>query len=297
MRDLLEDVGDGRGELVDVLRVDAGHGDAARLEHVDVVLLADLEDLGLGHARVGEHADLRRDVAPVAARVQRVELGPERRAHVADAARHDLERVEPRGLEVRVVEDRGDDARAEGRRVRVHGARDLFQVAPHGVGLVGRRDGRVDGARALAVEPEVLREGHARPRRQALLQKVAEGPRVGVQIARREAEVGRVEEREQTLALDQRRELLPLVARWVDARRVVRAEMQQHHGPLRRRLEVRQQTRPLQPQPRLVEVGVGPRVGPARVLENVPVVAPRDGGDVRGPRARVVAVQELHGEA
>ena len=56
----------GGGQVVDVVRRDAGDGDAAVLGQVDAELFGQPLDLRRRHAREAEHADLVRDVLPVA---------------------------------------------------------------------------------------------------------------------------------------------------------------------------------------------------------------------------------------
>ena len=57
---------DGGGEVLDVLLVDAGHGDPTALEEVDVVLVDQDFALFDREPGEGEHADLVGDVVPCA---------------------------------------------------------------------------------------------------------------------------------------------------------------------------------------------------------------------------------------
>mmetsp|Transcript_10160 Transcript_10160/g.32303 ORF Transcript_10160/g.32303 Transcript_10160/m.32303 type:complete len:248 (-) Transcript_10160:2624-3367(-) len=95
----------GLGEVLDVLRSDACHADAAILGHVDVVLVAHAVHLLHGDARVAEHADLVGHVLPVARRARLVEVALEKLTHLDDAVRHLLALAVPLGLELGVLEN------------------------------------------------------------------------------------------------------------------------------------------------------------------------------------------------
>ena len=64
------------------------HTDTARLEEVEVFLLLEEDALLLAEAGVGEHPDLRGDVAPVPGRAQTLQLRPQLRPHRDDTSRH-----------------------------------------------------------------------------------------------------------------------------------------------------------------------------------------------------------------
>ena len=110
------------GEVLNIVRVQASHADAAVLGHVHVVLLAQRQDLLLAEAGEREHADLIGDVVPCAGSLELVELLLQRLAHLDDAARHGAEIAFPLGEELLVVEDCGGDAGAVGGRVGDLGA-------------------------------------------------------------------------------------------------------------------------------------------------------------------------------
>ena len=109
---------DGLGEVLDVMRVQACHGDAAVLRHVDMRVLTQLQDLLFGQAGEAEHADLVCDVVPCAGCAELLELAAEGAAHLLDAARHLAEVGLPLLEELGVVQDGRGDAGTVCRRIR-----------------------------------------------------------------------------------------------------------------------------------------------------------------------------------
>jgi hypothetical protein len=105
------------GEVLDVLGVQASHADTAVLGHVDVVLLAESQDLRLGQASEREHADLVGDVVPRAGSLQLLEVVAQCRAHLDDTAGHGAQVALPLGEQLLVVEDCGSNAGTVRRRV------------------------------------------------------------------------------------------------------------------------------------------------------------------------------------
>lgn len=274
----------GLGRVHDIARVQAGHADAAILRHVDVRILAQLQDLGLGQAGEAEHADLVRDVLPrVRAAVEFLEQGAQRGAHVLDAAAHGAQVVLPLGEEGRVVEDGAGDAGAVRGRVADLGALQDGQLRGDAVDgrarvRAGARD-EVEGARALAVEAEVLGERLRHAELEAVRDEVAHRPGVVLQVSRREPLVGAVEEGEVLLGADRVRELDPLLVREVDAGRVVRACVQEEDAPLRGFLDGRHHAGEIEAFGLGREIGVG-FDGQVHVGEDLVVVGPCWGGEV-----------------
>ena len=85
----------------------------------------------------------------------------------------------------------------------------------------------MEGARALAVQPEVLGEGLRDAQLEALRDEVPDGPGVGLEVARCEALVCAVEEGVEAAGADDGGDFFPLVAGGVDAGGVVRAGVQE----------------------------------------------------------------------
>lgn len=86
------------------------------------------------------------------------------------------------------------------------------------------------GARALAVQAEILGKGLRDAELKALIDKVADGPDVARDVARREPLIRRVEEGEMCAVAHHGGDLHPLVPGRVDAGRVVGAGVQDDDG-------------------------------------------------------------------
>lgn len=136
----------------------------------------------------------------------------------------------------------------------------------------------------------------------ALLDKVADGKGVRIDVAARKSLVRHVEEGIVALSLDDGLDLLPLLDGGVDAGGVVRARVEQEHGPLGRGLDVGDQALKVEADGVLVVVAVlldlqagvgedGAVVRPRRVRD-VDVLGPRveageeGGADPQGTGAR-----------
>lgn len=117
LRSLPDNSVDCFGKVLDVVRVKTRHADAAVLRHVDVVLLAQREDLLFGQTGEREHADLVGDVVPGAGSLELLEFRLESLTHLDDAAGHGAQVAFPLGEELLVVEDCGGDACAVRGRV------------------------------------------------------------------------------------------------------------------------------------------------------------------------------------
>lgn len=285
------DLEDGLGQTADVLAGDACHRDASVLGGVHAVLLGQLVHLLGRQARVGKHANLARDVAPVVLGPQLLEVLLEQRAHRDDAVGHVLDLDQPLLVQRGRVEDLGRDARAVDGRVRVHGAHQNLdlRVDALGLGRVGAHER--EGADALAVEAHVLGERLRQRNVVALGDKVAHGKGVLVDAAAGEALVGHVEEGEVALGLDGLLNLLPLLDRGVDARGVVRARVPEEDAALGRGVDVAEQPVKVEADGVLVVVGVRLDLE-TRVLEDGGVVGPRRLRHVDGLGAGEVARQE-----
>lgn len=143
---------DSLGQAADILRGDAGNGDAAVLGGVDGVLRGELVHGGGVEPRVGEHADLRRDVRPVVLAAELLEVLLEQGPHRDDAVRHLLDLAQPLLVQRRVVQDRRRDPRPVDRRVRVQRAHQDLHLRVDPLLLLGRGRHDREGAYALAVE-------------------------------------------------------------------------------------------------------------------------------------------------
>ena len=221
--------------ILDIMRVEAGHADAAILGHVDVPLVAEGGDLGLGQPGEAEHADLAGDVGPGARGVEFLEVVAQGLAHLDDAAAHGAEVAFPLAEEGGVVEDAAGDAGAVGGRVGDLAALEDGELAGDagggvlgggGVGGAGAGD-EVEGARSFAVEAEVFGVGLRHAEFEAFLDEVANGPGVFGEVAGCEALVGAVEEGEVAVCSYDLGDLFPLILCWVDPGGVVCAGMEQ----------------------------------------------------------------------
>lgn len=130
----------------------------------------------------------------------------------------------------------------------------------------------------------------------ALLDKVAQGKGVLVNVARREALVRHVEEGEVAGLLDGLGDLPPLLLRGVHASGVVRAGVEQEDAPLGRLLDVLHHALKVQADGLLVVVPVL-LDGEAGLGEDGVVVGPRGVGDVDVLGAGVEGAEEGGGDA
>mmetsp|Transcript_71340 Transcript_71340/g.209135 ORF Transcript_71340/g.209135 Transcript_71340/m.209135 type:complete len:267 (-) Transcript_71340:414-1214(-) len=187
----------------------------------------------------GEHADLVGDVVPGARRPLLLQALAQEAAHLQDAVRHGSKLVLP-GLEARLAaQDLHHELGAVLRRAGVHGPDHQLELREHCLRRGGAPTDDVQHADALAVEPQVLREGLAHAHLEAHGQEEADGKGVLVQAAGGVALVGAVHEGEELACLHDLRDLLPLVLCWVDSSGVVGASMEQDHGALCGALERR----------------------------------------------------------
>mmetsp|Transcript_82345 Transcript_82345/g.255756 ORF Transcript_82345/g.255756 Transcript_82345/m.255756 type:complete len:235 (+) Transcript_82345:468-1172(+) len=178
----------------------------------------------------------------------------------------------------------------------IHGSDHKLQLREHGSGLLWGVADHMQHADALAVEPQVLREGLAHHHLKAGSEEEPDGEGVLVQAAGGVALVGAVHEGEELALRHDLHDLLPLLLRGVHARRVVRAGVQEDHGALRRALERAHHA--LEVQGLRVRLVVGISLdGEAGFGEDGVVVPP---GGVRDPdlvhRRRHVRLHKLGGD-
>lgn len=242
-------------------------------------------------ARVREHANLVRDVAPIMLGPQILEVLLQQRAHGDDAVCHALDLAQPLLVQLRVVQDLGRDARTVDGRVRVQRSDKNLDLRVHTLGLflICADDG--EGTHALAIKTHVLRkrlrETHVVP----LGHKVPQRKRILVGITARKPLVRHVKEGEVLSRLHSLGDLPPLLLRRVHTRGIMRARMQQEDAPLGRALDVSHHAVEVKPDRVLVVVPVFLDREPG-VLEHRGVVGPGRGRDVDLLRARVPALQE-----
>ena len=131
------DLVDGLGETTDVLAGNTGDTDTAVFGGVDAVLLGELVHARGIEAGVGEHADLRGDVAPVVLAAEPLKVLLEQGTHGDDAVGHLLDLTEPLLVQLRVVENLGGYASTMDRGVRVHGAHENLDLGVDTLLLLG----------------------------------------------------------------------------------------------------------------------------------------------------------------
>ena len=243
------------------------------------MLLGKLVHLLGGQAGVGEHADLGGDVAPVVLGAELLEVLLEEGAHLDDAVGHLLDLGEPLLVELGGVEDLGGDAGAVDRGVGVERADENLDLRVDALLLLGVGADDGEGTDTLTVETHVLGEGLGQADVVALLDEIADGKGVLVDVAGSEALVGHVEEGVVALVLDDGLDLLPLLGGGVDTGGVVGAGVEEEDGVVGGGLEVADQTLEVEPDGVLVVVSI---LGDLEtgVTEDGAVVGPRGGGDV-----------------
>ena len=138
---------------------------------------------------------------------------------------HAREFLLPARPERGVIEDRGHDGAAVGRRVGIVGAHDPLQLAQHALRLVLAGQDHRQGANTLTVQRERFGERARHKAGKGTSRKSTHGRRVGVDTFA-ESLVGEIQERDVALARHRFDDLFPLAAVEVDAGRVVAAGMQ-----------------------------------------------------------------------
>merc|ERR1712070_49257 len=107
----------------------------------------------------GEHADLVRDVVPCARRALSLDSRAERKAHLPNAASHELELFKPLLLQLRLCQQLVDDGCSMAWRTRVSLAdQDLDLRQDHIRTILGIAE-NMHVADALAIQAEVLGKG------------------------------------------------------------------------------------------------------------------------------------------
>jgi hypothetical protein len=101
---------------------------------------------------VGEHADLRCDVAPIVLAAELLEVLLEQSAHGDDAVGHALDLTEPLLVQRGVVENLGRDAGTVDRGVRVQRAHEDLDLRVDALLLVRRLADNGEGTNTLAVQ-------------------------------------------------------------------------------------------------------------------------------------------------
>jgi len=129
-----------------------------------------------------------------------------------------------------VTEDGSDNPSTVQRRVRVHGTDDNLHLGIDTLGFL--RGGSSQGERAdtLAVETHILCKALRKGDLVALLDEVSNGKGVASGVTGGKALIGHIEEREETLLLDNRGDFSPLLLCRVDASGVVRAGMKKDNA-------------------------------------------------------------------
>lgn len=199
--------------------------------HINMPLLLQNLDLSLGQARETEHTNLAGDMFPSTGCPLGLQSLPQTLSHLLDPATHGPQVILPFLEQLWIIQHAAGDSRAVGRGIGDLGAledgqlRSDIGVRGSGIGAGPRYE--VEGTRALAVQTEVLGEGLRNAQLESLLDEVADGPRVPHEVARGEALVGGVEEREVRFLAHHGGDLFPLVLGGVDAGRVMRAGVEQ----------------------------------------------------------------------
>ena len=175
-------------------------------------------------------------MVPLARRAHALQFRPQLRPHLDDPAAHLAEVLLPLLEQCRIVEhERGDSGAVGGRVGNFRALEDgqLGRYAGDGIPCRGIGGGNeVECPGPLPVEAEVLGEALRDAQLETLLDEIAHRPRVALQIARGEALVCAVEEREMTSLSYDGGNLLPLVLCGVHACGVVCAGVQKDDGAL-----------------------------------------------------------------
>lgn len=187
---------DGLGDVVHVLRGDAGDGNASVFRQVHVELFRQTLDLLGLESGEAEHADLVGDVLPGVRVAGALDAGAELAPHRDDPVRHLLYVSEPLLFEFGVGEYLLHEAGAVQRRVGVHDADHDLDLRHHlgGRRLVAAQEGQ--GARALSVQTHVLSETLRQHDLVSFLDEETDCESVIVDITGGETLIRHVEERE-----------------------------------------------------------------------------------------------------
>ena len=136
----------------------------------------------------------------------------------------------PHGGELLITENGIDDTGTVDRRVGIDRARDLLDAAHDNILLSLALSDNREATSTLTIKTEVLGERLEEHDIVGVLLEEFEGIAVTLEITGGEALVSGVESREQLLALDDLKNLLPLSVARVDTSRVVGADVEHHDG-------------------------------------------------------------------
>jgi hypothetical protein len=222
---------------------------------------------------VGEHADLRGDVAPVVLAAELLEVLLEKGTHGDDAVSHALDLTEPLLVERSVVQNLRGDAGTVNWGVGVQWANEYLDLRVNTLLLVGRLADDREGTDTLAVETHVLGKGLGQDWTKTLLDEVAESKGILGRVTTGEALVSHVEEGEVVASLDSLSNLHPLLLGGVYTSRVVGTSVEQDNAVLGHGLDIGYHSVKVETNRVLVVVAVLLDLE-ARVLEDSVVVGP-----------------------
>src|ERR1041385_669244 len=178
---LLDDLRDRVGDVVDVAGGESGDADAAGVDGVDRVFLAQAPYLLLAEAGVGEHAALAQHEAEVRRRYAFLDLLDQQLAHRLHAVAHNAQLAVPQASEIRRTEHGCHDLAAVRWRVGVVGAHDALQLRKDPRRFLGARGDDAERTHPLAVQRERLGKRAGEEYRTGGLGEEARGIAVGFQ--------------------------------------------------------------------------------------------------------------------
>lgn len=143
---------DSLSESLDVVRCDTCNRDSAILGGVNRVLLGESGHLLWGQSGIGEHANLRGDVAPVVLAAESLEVLLEESTHLDDTVGHTFDLTKPLLVQGLVVEDGGSNASAVHWWVGVEWADDNLDLRVNAGLLLGVLGDNGESANTLTVE-------------------------------------------------------------------------------------------------------------------------------------------------
>jgi hypothetical protein len=210
---------------------------------------------------------------------------PQSLAHILDPPTHRPQIGLPLVEEIRVVEHEAHYPRAVRRRVADLTALQNGKLRPNSTdgvsGVCARPGDEMKRTGSLAVEPEIFGEGLRDAELEALFDEVADGPGIILEIARCEALIGTVEEREMLLGANNGGELSPLLAGEIHAGGVVGAGVQEHDATFWGLLDGGLHAGEVETLGLGGEVWVCPD-GEVNIGEDLVVVCPCWGGEING---------------
>lgn len=216
--------------------------------------------LSLGQPSKAKHPNLTRNMIPRAGSPLRLQTLTQTTTHLLNTTTHSPEILFPLLKKRLVIQDATGNARTVRRRVRNLRPLQNSQLARNmgsclrSVGAGGRN--KMERARPLAVQTEVLGERLRNAEFKPLLDEVPDCPCVADEIARGEALIRGVEEGEVVPFPHDCGDLFPLVLGWVYACWVVRAGVEEDDGARWRCLQRLQHAVEVEAFGLFVEVGV-----------------------------------------